>query len=124
MDPPLRFLLDEHLRGPLQSAIERHNLLGGLPIDVIAVGDVADLPLGSHDATILAWAEREGRMVVTLDRRTMNKHLANHLAAGHHSPGVLILDPTCSIPTVIDLLELIAYAGKADDYRDHIDFVP
>src|SRR5207249_4057707 len=109
MDPPLRFLLDEHLRGPLKSAIERQNLLFGLQLDVVAVGDASDLPLGSDDPTILSWAEQKGRILVTLDRRTMNRHLANHLAAGRHSPGVLILDPLCSIPTIIDVLELIAH---------------
>jgi hypothetical protein len=35
----------------------------------------------------LLWAEREGRVLVTLDRHTMPGHLANHLRAGHNSPG-------------------------------------
>jgi hypothetical protein len=54
----LCFLLDEHLRGPLWLAILRHNSQGGLPIDVVRVGDSPDLPLGSTDLDILLWAER------------------------------------------------------------------
>ena len=65
---PLPYLLDEHLRGPLWRVIQRHNATGGLPIDALRVGDPDDLPLGSDDATILAWAEREGRILLTLDR--------------------------------------------------------
>ena len=49
----LRFLLDEHLRGPLWSAIQRNNALGGLPIDAMRVGDPADLALGIDDLSIL-----------------------------------------------------------------------
>lgn len=86
----IRFLLDEHLRGVLWNAIERHNRLGGLPIDAVRVGDPADLPLGSDDAVILAWAEKENRILVTLDRHTMSGNLAQHLATGRHSPGVFI----------------------------------
>ncbi len=69
----LRFLLDEHLRGPLWSAIVRHNALGGLAIDALRVGDVPDLPLGIDDLSILSWAE---------DVHTMPGHLANHQQSG------------------------------------------
>jgi len=70
----LRFLLDEHLRGPLWLAILRHNAQGGLPIDGARGGDASDLPLGSDDATIFLWAEREGRILLTEDVHTMPGH--------------------------------------------------
>jgi hypothetical protein len=77
----LRFLLDEHLRGPLWHAIQRHNVRGQLPLDVVRVGDPSDLPLGSGDPEILSWAERETRILVTEDRQTMASHLDDHLKA-------------------------------------------
>jgi hypothetical protein len=40
----LRYVLDEHLRGPLWRAIGRHNSAGVYPLDVLRVGDLADLP--------------------------------------------------------------------------------
>ena len=83
----LRYLLDEHLRGPLWRAVQWHNRRGLWPIDVARVGDPADLPLGSLDPEILLWAEREGRIVVSHDRETLPTHLADHLNAGHRSPG-------------------------------------
>src|SRR5688500_1599972 len=55
----LRFLLDEHLRGPLWFALLRHNASGGLPINVARVGDSQELPLGIDDPSILDWAERK-----------------------------------------------------------------
>jgi hypothetical protein len=79
---PLRFVLDEHLRGPLWRAVQRHNTRAEDPIDVVRVGDPPDLPLATDDRTLLAWAEREGRILVTCDKHTVPAHLAAHIAGG------------------------------------------
>lgn len=50
----LRYLLDEHLRGPLWRAIQWHNNSGVYPLDVVRVGDPPELPLGSDDPTLLS----------------------------------------------------------------------
>ena len=84
---PLRYVLDEHLRGPLFHAIQSHSQLGAYPLDVTRVGDPADLPLGTLDSALLEWAEREGRILVTVDRNTMAGHLTAHLTASSRSPG-------------------------------------
>jgi hypothetical protein len=88
---PLRFVLDEHLRGPLWHAILRHNRAGVSRFDATRVGDPPDLPLGSPDPAILTWAEREGWALVTLDRNTMIGHLWDHLDAGNHLPGLFLI---------------------------------
>jgi Domain of unknown function (DUF5615) len=119
----LRFLLDEHLRGPLWSAILRHNIQG-LPIDATRVGDPPDLPLGTDDPSILVWAEREGRILVTEDVHTMPSHLTAHLQSGHHSLGAFIVSAGYSIKKIVDALELVAHAGNPSDYEDTITYVP
>jgi len=119
----LRFLLDEHLRGPLWVAILRHNARGGLPIDAVRVGDPPDLPLASDDPTLLLWAERENRILITQDVHTMPGHLNAHLHAGHHSPGVFVLSGSCSIGQAVSSLELVAHAGDPADYLDTITHV-
>ena len=68
---PLSFVLDEHLRGPVWQAILRHNLRGRYLLDVKRVGDPIELPLAADDATVLRWAERERRLLLTEDRHTM-----------------------------------------------------
>jgi hypothetical protein len=120
----LRFLLDEHLRGPLWSAVVRHNALGGLPVDAVRVGDAPDLPLGADDPTILLWAEREDRNLLTQDVSTMPSHLTLHLQSGHHSPGVFIVKRRCSIKDLVNCLELVAHAGDATDFANTITNVP
>jgi hypothetical protein len=121
---PLSFVLDEHLRGPLWTAIQRHNALGENPIDVARVGDSENLPLRTDDTTILVWAERESRLVLTEDKRTLPKHLQNHLKSGGHSPGVLLLRSGHSWAEIVDYLVLVAYAGDPADYRDAVTFIP
>jgi Domain of unknown function (DUF5615) len=120
----LTFLLDEHLRGIPWKAIEHHNRSGGLPIDAVRVGDPADLPLGSLDPDILVWAERHGRILLSLDRDPLPDHFLQHLQAGRHSPGLLLIDPFCSVPGLVGTLELIAHAGNPADYFDQIGYIP
>lgn len=119
----LRYLLDEHLRGPLWVAIERHNARGVNPIDVVRLGDPTDLPLGTLDPDILLWVEREGRILVSLDKATLPLHLSDHLAAGHHSPGIFTLRRGVSIPDVVDFLVLAAHASDASEWQDGIEYI-
>jgi hypothetical protein len=120
----LSFVLDEHLRGPLWQAILRNDLRGGEVLDVVRVGDPPDLPLGSQDPEILLWAEREGRILVTEDRHTIFTHLRNHLAAGHHSPEILVVRPGQPLRILVERLELVGHAGDPADVADGITYIP
>src|SRR5262249_28767201 len=105
------YLLDEHLRGLLWRAIQRHNALGSQLLDVVRVGDPPDLPRGSVDPDILLWAEREGRILVSRDESTLGTHLASHLAAGHHSPGIFLVRKRCSLSQVVEWLVEAAHSS-------------
>src|SRR4051794_11582418 len=121
---PLRYVLDEHLRGPLWGIILRHNGRGVDPIDVTRVGDEPELPIGVSDPDILLWAEREQRILVSEDKSTMPGHLADHLAAGRHSPGVFTVRPGFSLPQVLTFLVLAAYASDPGEWQDQIIYIP
>jgi len=121
---PLRFVLDEHLRGPLWKAIRQHNASGAYPIDAMRVGDPPDLPSGTQDPDLLVWAEREGRLIVTNDRKTMRPFLSQHLLAGRHSPGVLLIPTGYSFAQIVFALALVAYLGNPLTYQDDIRFMP
>ncbi len=120
----LTFLLDEHLRGKLQQAIAQHNARGTDVIDAIAIGDPPGLPLGTSDSDILVWAERQRRLLLTRDVRTMPVYFVQHLQAGHRSPGLLVLRAGFSLSAVVAALALIAHAGNSADYVDQIEFIP
>lgn len=121
---PLRYVLDEHLRGPLWRAIRQHNRGSTYPIDVLRVGDAVDLPLGSPDPDILLWAEREGRVIVSLDKGTMLGFLANHLHSGHHSAGVYIVRLHATIPRIVDHLVISAYLADPVLLQDSYEYIP
>ena len=121
---PLRFLLDENVPARIWQAIQRHNLSGADPIDVVRVGDSEDLPLGIGDPEILLWAEREDRILVTNDRSTMAAHLDAHLEAGHNSPGLFLIRPGTDIPRLVEFLAVATQASRPEEWRDRIEYVP
>src|SRR2546430_4336605 len=120
---PLRYLLDEHLRGMLHKSILRHNMTTRLQIDVAQVGDPPDLPLGSSDAKILLWAERENRIVVSRDDNTMPLWLTAHLEAGNSSPGVMIPRNYLSLGGIVEWLALAAYASEASEWANQVRYL-
>ncbi len=120
----LRFVIDEHWRGPLWSAIQHHNAASAYPIDAERVGDPPDLPLGTLDPDLLIWAEREGRIIVTDDKSTLVTYLNQHLQAGRHSPGVILIRPAFTLGQLVFELALIAHAGDPAFYADCPRFIP
>lgn len=121
---PLRYLLDEHLRGPLWNAIRRHNRGGTNVLDVERVGDPEDLPLSTPDPEVLLWAEREDRILISEDKSTLPDHLAAHLASGHHPPGIMVPRPASPRRAVLEFLVLAAYASEPHEWRDAIRYIP
>jgi hypothetical protein len=89
----IHFLLDENQRGLLWRAVVRHNQVGLYPLEVVRVGDLQDLPLGSTDPEILLWCGREDRILISFDKTTLAGHLAEHLQSGHRSPGIFMRPP-------------------------------
>jgi hypothetical protein len=123
MGMQLRYLLDENQRGVLWQVLQRHNVRAIDPIDVLRVGDTPDLPLGSDDRTILRWAEREQRILVTFDRSSMGRHLADHLAAGNHCPGIFLVPIESKPVRILEFLVLAAYASKPAEWLDWIKYL-
>lgn len=120
----IAFVLDEHFRGILWSAILDHNARGQHTIDAIRVGDPPDLPLTTADPDLLIWAERARRIVVTRDKNTMPGHLTTHLAAGHSCPGVFIVRKQALLPDIVDFLVAVVYASDDSEWENQIRFIP
>jgi hypothetical protein len=122
---PLRFLLDEDLRGKaLWQAIRRYNSANADTIDVTRVGDSADLPLGAKDPDVLIWAEWRGRILLSRDESSMKTHFVNHLRAGRHSPGLFLVRKGSRLLEVVDFLVAAAYASEPADWRNQWAYIP
>ncbi len=121
---PLSFLFDENIPLSLRTAHVKHNASTNFVFDVVFVGAPPDLPRGADDSDILRWAERENRIVVTVDESTMPEVLWQHLNAGRHCPGILIVRPRSKTPDIIDHLAQLAYASEAWEWQDRIEYIP
>ncbi len=120
----LSYLLDENIPGRVWRAIQRHNESAENKLDVVRVGDSADLPFSSDDLPILHWTAREQRVLVTADKNTMPAHLDDFLNAGDHCPGIFMVKPGTSIPDLVEFLALAAELSGADEWRDRIEYIP
>jgi len=79
---------------------------------------------GLEDPEVLTAAAREGRILVTHDRRTMPHHFADFVAHHHHSPGVFILFQNLPIRQAVEELLTIWEASEAEEWVDVILGLP
>lgn len=115
-----QYLLDENV-APLYRTQLLHK---DARLKVWRVGDPNAPPTGTLDPEILCWCESNDFILVTNNRRSMPIHLADHLAAGRHVPGILIFEATQPIGIIIDELVLIARASFPGEYEDRITYIP
>jgi pyridoxine/pyridoxamine 5'-phosphate oxidase len=116
----IRYLLDEHVDHAVRDGLRRREP----EMVVLATGDPGTPDRGTLDPDLLKWCEAEGLLLVTNNRSTMPVHLREHLAAGHHIPGIFMLNPVMSIGETIDELAIIVGASEAEEYADRISFLP
>ncbi len=116
----IHYLVDENTTHAIGDQLRRRQP----DVVVLNVGDDLAPPRGIPDPDILLWLEREGYCLVTHNRRSMPQHLQDHLAAGHHVPGIFTLRPDASIGQVIDDLLLIWGASRPGEYQDQIVHIP
>src|SRR4051812_30886257 len=101
-----RYLIDENLPPWWPMALMR-----ALPgFRVWHVGQPGAPPRGTLDPEILIWCEAHGYLLLTNNRASMPGHLADHLGAGRHVPGILVVSGDWSIAELANELQLIAGA--------------
>lgn len=121
---PIKYLIDENMRGRLWHMIQRHNALGINPLEAVRVGDIPELPLRSPDPNILEWSDRNDYILVTLDKTTMPQFFQDRITAGLHHPGMFLLKQEEMLPGALRFLELAAYASDPCECRDCFFFIP
>jgi len=114
----LRFAADENFNNHIVRGLARRK--PGL--DVVRVQD-AGLS-GAPDPEILAWATREGRILLTHDVTTMPQHAERVVRAGHTFPGILAI--TRAVPTsmAIEDILLLAECSVEGEWEGHILYLP
>ncbi len=116
----MKLLLDEHVTDALRAEFRRR----APEIRIWRVGQPGAPSIGTADPQILRWCEQHEFMLFTNNRKTMPRHLSDHLATGGHVPGILMPRAGATFGQVLDDLVLIAVAGHPDEFRDTITYVP
>jgi hypothetical protein len=91
-------------------------------LDVRTVMDAA--LAGADDPTVLEWAAREGRVLLTHDVRTMTRFAYERVGRGESMPGVIEVLARAAIGAVIEDLVLVVLCSEPDDVRDRVLYLP
>lgn len=75
------------------------------------------------DPKVLARAAREGRILVTHDRRTMPTHFGRFVES-RDSPGITVISQNAELLRVIEELILIWSISEAEEYANSICTLP
>ncbi|MDQ3010262.1 MAG: DUF5615 family PIN-like protein [Acidobacteriota bacterium] len=116
----VKYLLDENVDLGYRTQLLRH----APTLVAWAVNDPGAPAKETLDPAILCWCEDHDFILVTHNRSSMPGHLADHLTAGRHVPGIFVLSPELSMGATIAELVLIASASFADEYQDRISYLP
>jgi hypothetical protein len=76
-----------------------------------------------NDKEVLAMASREGRALVTHDRKTMPRHFSEFITT-ETSSGVIIIPQYLPVASAVEDLILIWFATEAEEWINRICFFP
>jgi hypothetical protein len=114
----LRLLTDEDVHGDIIDGLRRRQP----QLDLIRAQDVG--LNHTPDPTILEWAAQQGRVVISVDKKTLAVAAWDRVARGLPMPGVAILRIVLTIGQAISEPEILALAGNPDDLRDQVLYLP
>ena len=78
----------------------------------------------ADDPTLLAWAARAGRILLTPDVRTIPRFAYDRVRARETGPGVVVIAADTPLGAALEELVLLISASRADEWEDPIKFVP
>ena len=115
-----RYLIDENISPQYRTQLLYHEL----SLTVLAIGDEGAPPKSTPDPEILEWCEQNQFILITNNRKSMPQHLSDHLAAGHHVPGIFTINRKVPMKLIVEQLLLIAGASDEEEYIDKITYIP
>lgn len=91
---------------------------------VRTIGDGVGPARGTFDPQILIWCEAQRSVLITDNRRSMPRHLADHVREGRSVPGIFSINLSMSVAQLGEHLIFIAQVSFPDEYRNSIWFLP
>ncbi len=104
-----------------------NNILRGLvrrkpDSDIVRIQD-AGLS-GADDPTVLKWAAKENRILLTHDVSTITKYAYERISSGKSMPGVIEVNLSSPVGTVIEDILLMAELSFEGEWEGQIIYIP
>ena len=114
----LRFAVDENFNGRIVNGVLRR-----FPnLDMVRVQDVG--LEGEDDPTVLEWAARAGRVLLTHDVNTVTAFAYQRVAAGLPMPGVFEVSLKVPVNVVIEEILLLAECSVEGEWEGQVNYLP
>lgn len=114
----MKFLADENFDNTIIRGLERRQL----DIEIVRVQDIG--LSGKDDPTVLEWAAKEGRVLLTHDVATITRYAYDRIVAGQPMPGVIEVTSDASIGRVIEDILLIVNCSMEGELEGQIQYLP
>jgi hypothetical protein len=114
----MRFLADEDFNNDILRGLRRRDI----PADVIRVQDT--LAPGADDATVLAVAAADKRILLTHDLSTLVALAFVRVRAGEAMPGVIAVPQAMAVGAVIEQLVLIVECSQPAEWANQVRYLP
>jgi predicted nuclease of predicted toxin-antitoxin system len=114
----IKFLADENFNADILRGLLRQKS----DLDIECIQDVG--LSGADDSTVLDFAARDNRVLLTHDVNTITKYAYARLAAGEKMSGVIEVSRAVSISTAIRDILLVAECGLEKDFDGQIVYLP
>jgi len=114
----LRLAADENFNNDIVRGLLRRKP----NVDIIRVQE-AGLS-GADDPTILEWAAREGRILLTHDVSTMTRYAYERVQAGRPMPGLFEVSRDLLIGSVIEDILLLVEYSLDDEWEGQVRYLP
>jgi len=114
----LRLAADENFNNDIVRGLWRRES----ELDIVHIQDVG--LSGADDPTVLEWAAREGRVLLTHDVTTMTRYAYERVRAGQPMPGVFEVSRAVPIGLAIEDILLLAKCSLEGEWEGQVRYLP
>ena len=114
----MRFLADENFDNDILRGVRLKNP----SFDVIRVQETEVYK--ADDPTVLAWAAKEARILLTHDLKTMPRYAYERIEAGLPMPGVIEISRQVPVGQAISELLTVIGASNAAEWENQVTYLP
>jgi hypothetical protein len=114
----MQLVVDENLNNNIIRGVLRQRP----DADIVRVQDVG--LSGADDPTVLEWAAKHGRILLTHDVSTITRYAYERIASEKEMPGVFEVSRTAPIGPVIESLILLLECSLEGEWTGQIIYLP